>query len=44
MGGKFKEKQRKIKKVEKKIGERLRKFSGNFTLNWGKSVEFQNIF
>ncbi len=45
-GGKFKENSRKIRKFRKKIGERLKKFVGNFTLNLGKicrkSVEFQN--
>ncbi len=49
MNLKFNENRRKIlRKFEKKIGERLKKFLGNFTLNMGKvcrkSVEFQNEF
>ncbi len=35
-----------LRNFEKKIGERLRKFLGNFKFNlgkvWKKSVEFQN--
>ncbi len=48
IGEKFLEKSRKIIKFRKKIGERLKKFVGSFTLNFGKvsrkSVEFQNWF
>ncbi len=48
IGGKFKENSRKITQFRKKSCERLRKFLGNFTLNFGKvcrkSVEFQKKF
>ncbi len=52
VGGKFKENSRKITKFWKKIGETLRKFLGNFTLNsggkseenlWNFKINFENI-
>ncbi len=44
----FKKIQEKLRNSEKRIGEMLRKFLGNFTLNLGqvfrKSMDFQNKF